>query len=104
MAQTAVFIEMTDSSYTCLEILSYTPDEEDLKSLAEGNNLEGDITCEWCAYNVGEGESDTDSFLEEEDLRDLYETGNFEDELEKKFHLNAEVYMQDSASIYVEGE
>lgn len=104
MAQTAVFIEMDSDNHSCLGFLSYIPDEDDLRCLAKDNELTGDVTGDYFAYNIGEGESGTDSFLSEEDLKDLYVGGNFEKNLEKKFNLSASVYESGSVSVYVDEE
>lgn len=104
MAQTAVFIEMNSDNHSCLGFLSYIPDEADLRCLAEDNELTGDVTGDYFAYNIGAGESGTDNFLSEEDLKDLYDKGNFEKDLEKEFNLGASIYESGSVSVYVDDE
>lgn len=103
MAQSISFLEIRNENYTCIETLDYTPSEEDVESLALDNDITGDVECEYCCYNIGEGESATETLIDEDILRDLYsESDDFEEVIEKEYGYDVDVYQSGTIKVYVE--
>lgn len=83
MAQTVSVLVISNDKYQVAEITGCIPDKEDIEQLAIDNELYGDIECEYVSYNIGEGESYTDTFFTNEELIETYEKYNDFDEFEK---------------------
>lgn len=88
MAQKVVFVFVNELSD---EILSFTPDKDDCIQIARDmgyeaseNNTGVNVRFEW--YDIGEGESDTDTFFSDEELYQIMKNRkqSFQKEIEKK--------------------
>lgn len=87
MSQTMRIPKINDSFYG--EILTYFPDEEEAQQMVKEAVTDGwlseyrdyEVTTEW--YEIGEGESNTDSFFSDEELIEWYNIGGIE-EIEKR--------------------
>lgn len=83
MSQRVVIIEMNDEKrQRNIHIQNYVPDQDDIEQLSLDYEMSGSVeaTYEW--YEIGEGESDTDAFFTEEELKSMYE--DFERNCEKR--------------------
>lgn len=91
MAQTISICNVYNNGYEVTEIERCIPDEEEIECIAIENELYGDITCEYRAYNIGEGESGIDFFFDDEEIIEIYKSvdcnsDKFEKEIEKRGH------------------
>ena len=103
MAQSISFLEIMNENYTCIETLNYTPSEEDVESLALDNDITGNVVCEYRCYNIGEGESATETLIDADILRDLYsECDDFEEIVKSEYGYDADVYQSGTIKVYVE--
>lgn len=84
MAQTISVLTVSNGEHDVVEVLCYAPSVEEVAGIAEDNEMFGDIDCEFNSYNIGEGESGTDFFFDEEELKEMYVNGNFEKDIESK--------------------
>lgn len=73
MSQRVVIIELNDTNKIFRHIQSNVPDQEEIEQLSQDYEMCGSMeaTYEW--YEIGEGESDTDTFFTEEELESMSE-------------------------------
>lgn len=104
MSQRAVFVEVNGNLLP--EVLHGMPDYDDCVSAArdmvEPDDLEPGDTCAVHAvwYEIGEGESDTDTFFPEETLLKWQEEGVLADEVEKKRGYSLEEVQNDTTYVH----
>lgn len=87
MSQTVRIPKINDFFYG--EILTYFPDEDEARKMVKealtdgwlSENSDYEVVTEW--YEIGEGESNTDSFFSDEELIEWYNIGGIK-EIEKK--------------------
>ncbi len=85
MSQRVVYLQLSDDNYaTCHYGETSVPDEDYVVSLAEDYDLKGNIECLYEWYEIGEGESDTDTFFTDDEIADMFESGNFVKACEEK--------------------
>lgn len=92
MSQKAVFVRLNGGTYP--EVFSSIPDEEEVIHLCKEYGYEqndemyaGDyIIAEYEWIDIGSGESDTDTFYDDETLLYMYDSDMFEELLEKDGH------------------
>lgn len=108
MAQTIVITRVESDSYAdVVDVFgSTTPDKEEAEVIAKDNELSGYITCSYVCYNLGEGESDMDTFISDEDLEKLWKESSSTLEFEEKVMKatgkeDMGVYSSGSFKIYV---
>lgn len=100
MAQTVVFITVSDDTCSVTEVDSNIPTEDDIINIATDYNLEGQIRYSYVAGNIGEGESGVDFFYSEDELREEW-CANTLDEFLEKDDLVFEEYTSGSGSVEV---
>lgn len=84
MAQTITLTTISNDKTEITEVLNETPNKEDILFLAEMYNICGNIKAEYESYNIGEGEVAEDEYFSEIELLSMYESGNFEKEINSK--------------------
>jgi hypothetical protein len=87
MSQTAVFIILeSDSESITVVGTNRAPDDDDIKDLAKNNEMSGNIVASFEWYEIGEGESGTDTFFDDKALLEMYgdDGFDFEEKCEKK--------------------
>ena len=84
MAQTVSVLIISNFECETISVIHYIPREDDVQDIANENELYGDIECEYASYNIGDGESHTDSFFTDEDLVEMFEHRDGFTEFEKK--------------------
>ena len=106
MSQTVRFSEVNGAFYP--EIFSAFPDYEEAIRMVEDMLDDGfilptddyyEVITKW--YEIGEGESGTDTFFSDEQLIDLWNKGDFEKEIEKAGY-EIEFISDDNISINAE--
>ena len=104
MAQKVVFV-FIDGTLSD-EILTYTPDTDDLLTILDNMGYEasdGEIEAGYEWYDIGSGESDTDEFFTEKELYDMRLKGSriFENEITKAGY-DCALVTEDSTIIEIE--
>ena len=105
MAQTISICDVYNNEYEVTGIECCIPDEEEVEFVAISNELYGDVTCEYRAYNIGEGESGVDYFFENEEIIEIYksvdcDSDKFEKEIEKRGY-EISCYSSGTIRVYV---
>lgn len=103
MAQTAVFITLSDDNEEVTFCGSNIPTEADIIAFARGYDYEGVVTYNFIAGNIGEGESNTDHFIDEETLVEEWCNNNYDKFLEK-YNLSFEMFSMGSGAVIVDVE
>lgn len=78
MSQRVVYLELSDNNYTTRHFGETSiPDVDDVASIAKDYDLKGNIECSYEWYEIGEGESNTDTFFTNDEIAAMFETGDF---------------------------
>lgn len=103
MAQTISVLTVSNTDFEVVEVLGYAPSVEEIEGIAEANEMFGEIEGRFQSYNIGEGESGTDFFFDEEELKEMWLTGEFEKKVEEKGY-SIEWYQSDTLYTELEAE
>ena len=113
MSQTARFTTVNGAFYP--EVFTSFPDHDEAVSLVEDMVEDGailpsedyyEVITDW--FEIGEGESGTDTFFTNDELVEFWNTGDFEKELKKKGyeveHINDDCVIVQASEIEFEDE
>lgn len=60
-----------DSRFSMTQEISFPIDKDEVIAVAQGMDMEGEVSYHSRWYEIGEGESNSDTFISEEDLQEL---------------------------------
>lgn len=108
MSQKAVLVRVNGNLIQ--EVFNWVPDYEEMCQICIDNGYDGaeetsytdcyNVEYEW--IDIGEGESGTDSFIDDETLLFIYDAYGYEDVIKKSFGLDVEVVESGSVDVLFE--
>lgn len=108
MSQKAVLVRVNGNLIQ--EVFNWVPDYEEMCQICIDNGYDGaeetsytdyyNVEYEW--IDIGEGESDIDSFIDDETLLFIYDAYGYEDVIKKSFGLDVEVVESGSVDVLFE--